>query len=178
MSAGLVLTSNSPPHQPTFQVVNSSNSNGYFSLNTPVIDVTGDGTTYTILYDTTNFQNGSDISYNSGTGVFTINTTGVYNIELFLSVRNLGVAHLQLQASLSLSTIGGPAIYANPYAMSNQTTNQQASYGSSVTLSLTSTNTFKVIVQVSGSTKTVTASGNTGSPNFNDSNYLSYSRVA
>jgi len=177
-TTGQVLTSNGASSDPTYQnAVNLTSSNGYFYLNTAVTNVTGDGTTYTILYDTTRFQNGSDISYNSGTGVFTINTTGIYYFCWFISVGNLGSGHTQLLANLAFP-FSGPSFYANPYAMSNQTTNLQACYGASAAISISSTNTFKAIVQVSGSSKTVTASGNTGSSTFNDTNYLTYVRLS
>lgn len=57
------------PLQPAFLAV----------LNTGTSDVTGDSTSYTIIYDTEVFDQNSD--YNLGTGTFTAPVTGKYQIQ-------------------------------------------------------------------------------------------------
>lgn len=71
-SNSLVMTSNGAmllAQQPSFFAYNSNAING----------VTGDGTTYQIIYDTVVYDKASN--YNNTTGVFTASETGVYEFS-------------------------------------------------------------------------------------------------
>ena len=70
----------------------------------------------TIIYDNVNIV-GSDINYNSSTGIFTINTTGVYVIDWKMAVTpNPGTVSIEIDLVTSLhGRVGGISITAtNP----------------------------------------------------------------
>lgn len=55
------------------------------------VDVTGDGTDYSIICDETVFNNGSN--YSTGTGVFTAGCDGIYKFELGITVADISAAN-------------------------------------------------------------------------------------
>lgn len=70
------------PGTSTLTISNTPSSNiASFSayLSSTQNNVTGDGTAYTIIYDTVLYNNGS--AYNNGTGVFTAPQTGLYYFQ-------------------------------------------------------------------------------------------------
>ena len=70
-------------------------------LETSVLNVTGDGTQYTIIYDTEVFDQGSD--FNLGTSTFTAPVTGKYQINFAIT----------LIGGTSMTTIVGKGISSN-----------------------------------------------------------------
>ena len=175
MSAGYFLTSNTPPAQPTFKTPNLG-SNGYFSVSVGISNVTGDGTVYSINYDTTRFHNGTDITFSSGT--FTVNATAFYHFDWQLGVNLLTSGANQLIGNFNYSG-AGPVIEYNPLTIGYVASGVVKSVSSAAwCLYLTATTTFKMNVKVSGGTKGVRIIGNnSGSPDQADANYLSYYRI-
>lgn len=54
-------------------------------------NVTGDGTAYTVICDTENFDQQGN--YNAGTGTFTCPTTGIYLYTWYVTIQNLDAGH-------------------------------------------------------------------------------------
>lgn len=127
--------------QPKFcAAISSTNSN-----------VTGDGTAATIIFDNA-FQNiGSD--YNAGTGIFTAAVTGFYLFTTNFTFSEIGVAHTSAVVTITTTTGGAATILTvNPSAIA---VSGVYSCAGSVFIQLDASHTAKVVITVSGSTKTV-----------------------
>lgn len=132
---------NTNANQPAFVAYLSSSTGN---------NVTGDGTVYTLICDTTRFDQNSN--YNTGTGTFTAPIAGKYYLFVRLLTANIGAAHNPLQALITASGITYNGSYINAGVVAS---------GSSVegncfiiaNMAANDTATFKV--QVSASTKTV-----------------------
>jgi len=173
-SSAQVLTSNGASADPAFQSAFTTSTRG-FGLRSGIANGTGDGTVENIVYDTVIHTSGTDITLSSAT--FTVNTTGIYQFDWLVSMNNLISSHTQFIGTFNF-TAGGPQIFCNPFAISNQTTGKQFCLGASFSLSLAATNTFTLQVQVSGGTKTARISGwNNGSPANTYNNYFTYFRI-
>lgn len=158
-------------------------SNGYFRIATGVPNVTGDNTTYTILYDSTPFHNGTDITYNGTTGEFTVNTAGIYHIDCFTCIQNFnnGVPDGTVFTNTFFNVETGHSIgssFDNSGAHFCPDSGGSVSYMISGLLEANAMDTFRATIQVAGGTKVLQAAGNFGAPNFRDGNYLCYFRVA
>lgn len=85
-------------------------------LSATASDVTGDGTEYTIVWDSEIFDQNSD--FNTGTGTFTAPVTGRYAFHFSISYSDLGVAHTagSMKAVTSnrsyLSNLNNPFVFA------------------------------------------------------------------
>ncbi len=127
-------------------------------------NVTGDGTNYNIVFDTVNFDQGSN--YNTGTGFFTAPITGRYFFNTSVAFFNLGAAFNSLIIQFN-TTAGVKEIYRiNP---STNSVGGIFTSGGSFLINLTSGDSCAVLVQVAGSTKTI---GITGTPDSFFSGYL------
>lgn len=83
-TSGQVLTSNGAGVSPTWQAAGGSSFVGFQAyLAGNAANVTGDGTIYTIPWDTESYDVGNN--FNSGTGVFTAPTTGRYKFDIIVS---------------------------------------------------------------------------------------------
>lgn len=151
-SAGQVLTSNGAGALPTFQ--------GYcgFSVNTSayINDVTGDGTVYTIPFNTVIIDSNS--GYNTGTGIYTIPKTGIYHFSSLVLINDLTASHTNMDLNLVFSTgkyfVGGVCSPAN---VRNSTTALCATvFG---IISLSANDTVKVTITVYNGTKVVNVGG-------------------
>jgi hypothetical protein len=123
-----------------------------------VANVTGDATTYTIIYDTEVEDQGGN--YDNTTVIFTVPEAGVYQLSASISLDNLTVSHnsqigsFLCTGSLACAFVEGIRfVECNPGAdMSNTFTWNQTG---SVDVPLQSGDTVEVSTRVGGSTKTV-----------------------
>jgi len=81
-------------------------------IGTTLADVTGDGTVYTIIFNTETFDQAGD--YNTGTGVFTAPVTGKYRLTAAVDIRGLVAAHTNFQLHIATSNHGYGQIFDNP----------------------------------------------------------------
>ena len=129
------------PAQPSFSAYLSATKS----------NVTGDGTSYTIIFDTTTKNVGS--YYNAATGVFTAPITGTYAFNAYVYISNANIAH----TVYTLTFVAGGNSYRcytinpSPILYSNTT----MSLSGYVIVPLTSGQTCSVVLTMSGSTKTV-----------------------
>ncbi len=125
-------------------------------------NVTGDGTGYTVIFDTVSIDQGSN--YNNATGIFTAPVTGTYLITAQVAYNGLTAAHTGafLLISTSPKVVWNPSY--NPYATQNLFTTQQAVNNSAI-IRLTSGDTVRIIFAVYNGAKVV---GVTGSNIFNE----------
>lgn len=127
------------------------------SSNTP--NITGDGTTYTIIFPTSVFDQASN--YNTGTGTFTAPVTGRYLFTSSVSISNIGVAHTSCIFQFSTTSNGNPEFYrsnCSVIAVSGIIT-----AAGSIILPMTANDTCTVTATVSNSTKTVAITGSPAS---------------
>lgn len=112
-------------------------------------NVTGDGTLYTVIYDATSIDSGTN--FNTGTGTFTAPVTGRYRVTVNNTLTNLGAGHTSAQLTINANGVVSRTRF-NPVA---------GAVSGSYTASLTGTyivaagGTITSQVTVSGSTKTV-----------------------
>lgn len=140
---------------------------GYCSGNKT--NVTGDGTQYTIVFDSELFDQNSN--FNTSTGTFTAPVTGKY--WLFASVGVTGIG--------ALNTSGSPRIVttANTYQQflngpSNCYTTTSTNYSAQVGVlaTMTAGDTATVTITINGGTKIVSVLGDASSFNTTFSGYL------
>lgn len=124
-----------------------------FARNTVVrTDVTGDGTAYTVPFDTLTTGTASD--FDTATGVFTAQIAGVYMFTANLRLTT-GAAHDNALISLHFSN---SPVYVRSGVYSTDQATQSAHVGG-VTRYMKDGDTCEVIVNVGGSTKTVDVEG-------------------
>ncbi len=123
---------------------------------TDVASVTGDGTVYTLLYDSVITDQNSN--YNSGTGVFTAPIAGKYLLFTTVTLSSLGALHTTAQMNITLVGVTNQFFNINPAA--GKDASNLFSITNSTILSMTAAQTAKVTMAVSGSTKTVGIHGN------------------
>lgn len=125
-------------------------------------NVTGDGTAYTVAYDTSIFNTGS--GFNTGTYTFTAPNTGIYQFNVTVGCGTLGVLHTL--GNVQLVTTGGT--YTSNYAAYGPIRASNNLYMASFSqlVSMTAGNTAYVVLTVSGSTKTVALYGGNVNSSF------------
>ena len=113
-TADQVLTSNGAAALPTFQDAGGGGLTPAFSayVSSNINDVTGDGTTYNIIFDSEDFDIGSD--FNTTTGLFTAPSTGKYMFSGSVRLGNqsgstIGVMNIKLSSSSKPFWEGNPA---------------------------------------------------------------------
>lgn len=131
--------------QPAFLAYKSSNTT----------NATGDGTVFTVIFDTSVFNRSS--SYATGTGVFTAPVTGIYHFDFNCSVFGEGAAHTQGFFNITTTAENFQLNYCNPFIMG--TTNNQFNFTGGITCAMTAADTAKCTVQISGGTITVGIGG-------------------
>lgn len=123
----------------------------YAKVGTSLTNVTGDGTTVTVIFDTVITQQGT--AYNSSTGIFTVATSGVYLCTAFIGWSNLSTAFTRSQINILMGGQITTQIEASPGAC--QSSSGVYTQQGSVMNFLNNGDTIKVNGFVSGSTKTV-----------------------
>lgn len=154
----------------------SSRFNAYLSATVP--NVTGDGTNYTLIFDTESFDANSD--YDNTTGKFTAPEDGVYWFECCLYATNIGAAHTSGNAQILVTELAGGALRGvisnifSPAAVKDNSNSCQ--FQASSIISLLAGDTVECLMQVTSSTKTVSAFG--GLTGFNEQqSYFSGFRI-
>jgi hypothetical protein len=159
-----VLTSNGPGVPPTFQAAggggNAAGFSAYASGN--ISNVSGDGTAYNILFDTTSLDTAS--AFNTGTGVYTFPFSGLWLITGTFAIFNVGAAHILGTIQLITTSLTQTPIYINPFAMSNGT---QTIISYSTLIKVTAADTAYILFEAAGGTKTVGIIGAAGGFTFN-----------
>ncbi len=102
---GLTTTGTVGPNTLTINYTSISKFGAY--LSSTASDVTGDGTDYTIIFDTEIYDDANN--YNNGTGVFTAPVAGIYNLSSKISLQQISD---QTLCGFNITTTG---TYANTY---------------------------------------------------------------
>lgn len=124
----------------------------YLSAN--LNNVTGDNTLYQVLWDSVRFDANND--FNTGSGVFTAPTSGIYRFSASVSLTQLNINNVL--GNLLLSTPAGSYVlaYCNPWQEAEKLTgDNRLMLGGSVLVELSASDAVSVYVQVDNSTKTV-----------------------
>ena len=120
-------------------------------------NVTGDFTSYTVVFDTTVIDLNSD--YDNTTGIFTTPYDGYYVFTASIGVTNLGAAHTTGKTIfLKNGSQFGASLRGNFYNISDASNELQTNI--TVTCSLSASDTMAVLLQVGGGTQTVGMDGN------------------
>jgi C1q domain len=121
-----------------------------------ISNVTGDGTIYTILFDTVSLNQGG--YFDSGSSTFTAPVTGVYQFNLSVVVSGLTVAYTTGQMYIYLNGSNSVNLaYINPGAAAAAGGYLQMT--ASITLPLAATTTVNFATSITGSTPTVNVFG-------------------
>lgn len=136
------------------------------ALSTTPANVTGDGTAYTVIFDTKAGDQGSN--YNNATGLFTCPVDGFYQFSTSVQISNLGAGHTS--GYVQFTTTAGTSSYNVINVGAVRDSSNACCLQGTITLFLNATNTVAVQVIVSNSTKTVSVGAGTTSFNsFNGS---------
>jgi len=120
------------------------------------LNATGNGTIFTIIYDSILGQQGTN--YNSATGVFTAPVTGYYQFNASILVSNLGAAHTLFEAFFTRNAGANHfGFVVNPFV--TQSASGLCMYNIAALISLTAADTVAVRTFVSGGAQTVTVQG-------------------
>ena len=131
-------------------------------LSSSLTDVTGDGTIYTIAYDSTSVNQGT--VFDTGTYTFTAPVTGNYLFTGTAVVENLGATHTQMNYLLyKNASVQYYVVSCNPYAMAN-TDGSNYAFTYSIVIPLTAADTVIVLIYVATTSKTVGLGGGANNP--------------
>jgi hypothetical protein len=132
---------------------------GFFAYQTSTYThVTGDSTLYTIPFDTKSYDTAS--AYNTGTGIYTIPTTGYWSITAGCELISPSTGGTQASFTINAPIFGGTytALEGSNLPTQQQLTgfygpNVAISYIASATLYLTATTQIFITIQSSGGSK-------------------------
>jgi len=128
------------PLQPSFRAYLSSTAT----------DVTGNNTEVTVIFDTEDYDIGSN--YNTGTGIFVAPVTGVYSFTAAVYLQGLLSTHTLLNLWPYAGATTPVSIVCNPYAMSISGELQTLA---PILIKLTAGDSVKITIKVTGGTKVV-----------------------
>ena len=158
-STGQVLTSNGAGVMPSFQAAGGGGSaTGFLAyLFSDLSNVTGNGVTYSMVFDTTT-RNDSSI-YNTTTGVFTANKSGFWLLStaaFFNSVSNFSAVNTGANLWFNNNTSSQQYFqyFINPYASQNIDQTSFSIANTSIVL-LNSADEVVVDIQVFGGTQNI-----------------------
>jgi hypothetical protein len=120
-------------------------------------DVTGDGTSYDVVFATEIFDQGADFD---ATSTFTAQVTGRYRFSVQLLFGDIGAAHTALTASLVTTARSYVLCYVNAGAVRDSGNN--FAFSATVLADMTANDTALVRVNISGGTKVVDISATSG----------------
>lgn len=143
-SSGQMGTSATPPTP-------ASSCNFVAYRSSAVTNVTGDGTSYDVIFDSTVSNVGS--AYSTGTGVFTAPATGIYSFSTTVTSNNYTAAFSSLQCLFQGSVNQYSFDISNPGIIFNVSGNVTST--GSIVIPMTAGDTMKIRLNVSGSTKTI-----------------------
>jgi len=123
-------------------------------LSSAQTNVTGDGTTYTVICDTEIFDIGSN--YNNSTGIFTAPVTGTYLFTVQLHTGSIGGSHSN--AFVIISTTGRTYYSGQNSPAACRSSASTWDYAFTVLAPMTASDTAKFQFVIYNSTKTVSAS--------------------
>ena len=149
-TSGQVLTSNGAGALPSFSTYSSLGFSVYANAN--LSNVTGDGTFYQVVYNTTIRNDGT--MYNTGTGLVTIPRAGLWLFNAIGDGRGFTSAAFTT-ASMLFEINAGPQAgnqSINPIVFAN---NGQFIFGISILYQMSLNDTIAVRYTASGSTKTI-----------------------
>ena len=124
-------------------------------LDTTVTNVTGDGTEYTIIFDTERFDQNSD--FNLGTSTFTAPVTGKYRFNVCYNITFDGSTPTSAISRLKASN--RTYRYLNS---SNNTESRLKGHRGSIIVDMDATDTITTSVDYGGSGKTIDVLGDDG----------------
>ena len=166
-TAGSALFNNSTTNiDSTGRFTNSAQPCFCAILSTTQSNVTGDGTAYTIIFDTERFDRGSN--YDNTTGIFTAPVTGIYHFSAYALYQNMNSA---TQADFRIETTAKTYLFGN-YAAPTLNAGQNWPIGFSLTVDMSAGDTAKIIAYVGNWTKTVNVFGDTATPRTGFSGFL------
>ncbi len=153
-NAGEVLTSNGAAALPTWQSGGGGSGVGFSAcVSTAVANVTGNGTPYTVIFNTELFDNGGN-NYDPTTGVFTAPSAGKYIIPVQVTIMGITIDHTN--AFLNIVTSGGQTTQicaaVNPFAV--QSGGYYSIQGTAI-IALAAAETFTITITVLGTTQVV-----------------------
>lgn len=135
-------------------VVNSTQPAFLVTLTGAVSNVSGDGTVYTVAYDGTSFDQGTNIS---GNNTFTAPVNGRYYMMGCVSLTGLTSSFNNARIDISVGGAQTRSFQVNPGATIPASGGLTISISGIVTLVATNTVTIRIVV--SGSTKTIGVGG-------------------
>lgn len=135
---------------PSFNVYLSSTQN----------NVTGDGTSYQVPFDTVVFD--STNSYNTGTFNYACPVTGIYNFNCFIWSFNNVTANTLGQVYFQNVTQATNYIVADTNAFASSAPSGSRGYNCSITINATAGDNFNVLLLVANGTKGVQVLGAPG----------------
>jgi len=120
-------------------------------------NVTGNGTTAVVVFDTAPTNPGG--SYNTATGVYTAAATGLYTFFASVTLTNIAVTHTGMELAFTGSVEGMNTSTINPGVVFSPLLSSSLSQPMSTIIRMTAGDTMSISVTVSGSTLTVGAYG-------------------
>jgi hypothetical protein len=135
-------------------VVNTTQPAFLVTLAGAVANVTGDGTVYTIAYDTTSFDQGTNISTNN---TFTAPVSGRYYITGCVSLTGLAIGFTNARIDISVNGAQTRSFQINPGVNIPASGGLTISVSGIVTMAAAQTCVMRILV--SGSTKTIGVGG-------------------
>jgi len=127
-------------------------------------NVTGNGVSYTVLFDSTQRNDGT--AFNTGTGNFTAPKTGLYNFTANIALEGLDVTSTSI-----LIAIQGSAFDQFTYSVGSGSVNGSGNYFSSASwiIPMTAGDTVNILVNAAKTTQTVSVGGGAFGSNISSS---------
>lgn len=162
----LTATTGSPASWAAIPAV-SANKASYKINAGSIASVTGDGTTYTIIWDSQDALSG--ITYNSGTGVFTVPSSGLYQVVANVTISGLAAANTSALLRIDTSTLAYYSLL-NPFVISTSYVPLSLTNGCTLFISrclqVAANETIKISVYVGGVSKVVSVQGQGAGGNY------------